>query len=305
VRGRRSRLLAHRHRDGSVHVQDDGQEQRCCDDDDATPYRDCRDLYASPVTVGCALGQSGSSGSPCIPCAYKVGCFDVALDAGLCRLVPNRRSETCPRAASSSNSASAETNAVNNAQIEGPLGYRPNMRVLTLGDGDFSFSLAIARLILGSRRRGEEITRRGIESSSLLVATSYEARETLVKVYPSVTETIAELETLGAMVLFEVDATASFRATLLPLIHPRHEGDNGTGTTALLFDRIVWNFPCAAVEKGQDGQNREMDRNKDLVRKFVSNARRILEPQMGQIHMNHKTKVSAVPCADLKCLFCP
>jgi 25S rRNA (uracil2634-N3)-methyltransferase len=55
------------------------------------------------------------------------------------------------------------------------------------------------------------------------------------------------------------------------------------------FDRICWNFPCTAIANGQDGQNDDMDRNKDLVRKFMNGAIQMLKCQ-GEIHMCHKTK---------------
>jgi 25S rRNA (uracil2634-N3)-methyltransferase len=135
------------------------------------------------------------------------------------------------------------------------------MSVLAVGDGDFSFSLALARMTSG----------KGLEASS------YESKKTLLEVYPGIQATMDELESLGAKLFFQVDAT-NIRETL-PLAAKEK------------YDRIVWNFPCEAVRKGQDGQNKEMDRNKDLVRRFVDNARTLLVKKTGQIHINHKTKV--------------
>jgi hypothetical protein len=205
------------------------------------PNRVCHNLYASHITYGCAI-QRG-----CVPCAYKICCFDVALDHEFCRAVPNQRPEMCPR-----------TSDI--AGLPGTIGYIGGMKVLTVGDGDFTFSLAIARMVSGSG----------------LVATSYESRETLCSVYPGVEKTIAELMSLDADIRFNVDATR-IRATL-PSIKERS------------FHRIVWNFPCEAGSQGRDGQNKEMELNKNLVHEFVANARHLLLEQ-GQVHITHKTKV--------------
>lgn len=170
------------------------------------------------------------------------------MDKEFCRAVANQRPEMCRRS------------KLQKGQL-GTLGYNaPGMKVLTVGDGDFTFSLAIARMVSGKG----------------LVATSYESRGTVSAVYSGIEETLSELETLGATIHFNVDATR-IRDTL-----PMNKEN--------LFDRIVWNFPCEAVSKGQDGQNKEMERNKDLVRKFVASARHLLD-KGGEIHMNHKTKV--------------
>ena len=202
------------------------------------PVRDCHRLYSSTITYNCAIRRG------CVPCAYKICCFDVALDKEFSTLVPNQRPELCPRSSDKKG-------------LVGTFGYEPAMSILTVGDGDFSFSLAIARILPGAE----------------VVATSYESRETLVSVYPSVVSTLAELESLGAKVYFRVDGTQL--ATTLPCQSS--------------FHRIVWNFPCEAVSKGRDGQNEEMERNKVLVRDFVASARHLLLRQ-GQIHINHKTK---------------
>jgi len=275
------------------------------------PFRNCDGLLASRCTVDCALRGSGDGADTCcVPCSYKIGCFDVALDTELCRLVPNQRPETCPRAANGAAAATGKQwQRLGGADA---LGYtnEKNLNVLTVGDGDFSFSLAVARLILSQAETGSR------PPSSLLIATSYETEDTLRQCYPSVTETIQELRRLGAVVLFEIDATDDFRNVLVPSVRSHLSASRSTPTpfaeelsgtdneTHLFFDRIVWNFPCTAIAKGQDGQNKEMDRNKDLVRRFVANAAPYLAPSeesfsgerrgrrrpAGQIHINHKTK---------------
>jgi Domain of unknown function (DUF2431) len=207
-------------------------------EEEAPPHRDCDRLCASAATVHCALHH-------CIPCAYKIGAFDVALDASFCKVVPNQRPELCPRAKDQGNTSPV-------------LGYGQGMKVLTVGDGDFSFSLALARF------------------GCKVVATSYESKETVRKVYSSVhiEDTLAGLESLGAVIAYGVDAT-NLKGTLPTALANR------------TFQRIVWNFPCSAVAKGQDGQNQEMEQNKKLVRDFVNNARIFCNDR---IYINHKTK---------------
>jgi hypothetical protein len=207
--------------------------------------RDTSSLYASAMTVDCA--HRG-----CVPCAYKIGSFDVSLDKEFCKQVPNQRPEQCPRV--------SETTARN-----GTLGFEEGMSVLTVGDGDFSFSLAVARLLCGENCRPS------------LVVTSYEDKTTLQNVYgPGFLDTLAELETLGAKVCFKVDATA-LKATC-PILESK------------TFHRICWNFPCTAIAKGQDGQNVEMEQNKDLVRRFVANSLEFLSRSDGEVLICHKTK---------------
>lgn len=209
--------------------------------EDPPPLRDCDRLCASATTVYCALHH-------CIPCAYKIATFDVALDSSFCKEVPNQRPEVCPRTQQKPGSTSSAL-----------LGYEQGMKVLTVGDGDFSFSLALAR------------------SGCHVTATSYESKETLQNVYSSVQidDTLAELESLGSEMAYRVDGT-NLKGTLPAAMANR------------TFQRIVWNFPCSAIAKGRDGQNQEMDHNLNLVRAFVDNARHFCNN--GQIHFNHKTK---------------
>lgn len=258
--------------------EDAAQDQQPSKDNDNFPAvtRDCSNLWAAAATVQCAMLQR------CIPCAYKIACFDVALDTEFCRSVPNQRPENCPRStppikpndatvASSHDSPSKHASEV-------ILGYRPGMRILTVGDGDFSFSLALARLLAASSFRESKTTK--ATKPTQLVATTYESLATLRQVYPNLDETLAELKQFGVVVVEKVDATR-----LVECLPQLHEDNNHLST----FHRIIWNFPCTAIAGGQDGQNDAMEENKQLVRKFVANAQCLLT-ESGEIHMNHKTK---------------
>ena len=157
------------------------------------------------------------------------------------------------------------------------MGYQRGMSVLTVGDGDLTFSLAVARILFANVEQ-----RQRHENSGRLVATSYESKDTLLKVYPNIGTTIQELESLGATVCYQVDAT-NIAGTL-----PKDVLKAGNDK----FDRITWNFPCSAIGSGQDGQNDAMEFNKQLIRDFVGNAvaSRLVDKVDGEIHMLHKTK---------------
>jgi 25S rRNA (uracil2634-N3)-methyltransferase len=144
------------------------------------------------------------------------------------------------------------------------------MNILCIGDGDFSFSLALARVLLAEGDIDQ--------CNSTIVTTSYESLPALEDIYGKerLWCTIHEVESLGVKVCYDVDATDLQKT--LPLYN---EG---------FFHRIVWNFPCTAVENGQDGQNKEMERNKELIRKFVTSASCMLHAACGEIHIAHKTK---------------
>ena len=186
------------------------------------PIRDTDHLFASPTTIACA--------HTCVPCAYKVGLFDVALDKDFCKQVPNQRPEQCPR-----NSATTS--------VVGTLGFQPSgMSALTVGDGDFSFSLALARIL------------RPRHTKSVLVATSYEDEETLREVYPDFDKTLSELDSLGAKVCYKVDATR-LKDTLPPSLVSK----------GVLYHRICWNFPCSAIAKGQDGRYKSRQLGVEVV----------------------------------------
>jgi len=151
------------------------------------------------------------------------------------------------------------------------------MSVLTVGDGDLTYSLAVARIILSQQPTT------GRTSSSRLVATSYESKESLLRVYPNIQDTMDELVSLGATICYNVDATRLVETLPESVIQRKQQTKK--------FHRIVWNFPCSAVSSGQDGQNDAMEFNKQLVRDFVRRAASdLLHRGDGEIHMLHKTK---------------
>ena len=235
----------------------------------AHPMRDTDRLYAAPETIHCAAHNC------CIPCAYKIGLFDVSLDKEFCQQVPNQRPEQCFRLLSTTRSAQVQS-STETSIISPSIGYHPGMSVLTVGDGDFSFSLAVARILFGTTQQ----SRSDVTTKSKLVATSYESEDTLRRVYPNFDETLDELHQLGATTLYQVDATRLDKTLA------------GESSSVQQFHRICWNFPCTAIAKGQDGQNQEMEDNKELIRKFVVSAMHYLATNCGdgEIHIAHKSK---------------
>jgi hypothetical protein len=153
------------------------------------------------------------------------------------------------------------------------------MNILCVGDGDFSFSLGLARHLCSGKAGYFSSDN---NNNTRIVATSYEKKSTLQKVYSSsFDETLRELESLGVTIAFEVDATR-IQETLTSSL-PNILKQMG-------FHRVIWNFPCTAISNGRDGQNQQMEDNKRLLQGFVKSARSILSRGDGELYMAHKTK---------------
>ena len=249
----------------------------------AYPKRNLDQLYCPAITYLCAIGAHQGQSKPCVPCAYKMCNFDIALDKQFTSQIPNQRPEQCPRSSSSHASSSgggrSEQTDVNTGA---DLGYQRGMKVLTVGDGDFTYSLAVARLIFGD---GDCKSNNNANKEGMVMATSYEDSQTLRGVYPDFDNTLTSLKSYGGTsitIAYNVDATR-LDATL----PDKAQQNNKRG---IKFQRICWNFPCSAIGSGQDGQNDAMEQNKELVRKFVANALPYLDDNGGEIHMIHKTK---------------
>ncbi|OQS02213.1 hypothetical protein THRCLA_05388 [Thraustotheca clavata] len=208
--------------------------------------RDVDRLYMQRSTLQCALEL-------CRPCCYKL------LVYGTSRIVPNQRPELCPRFQEvkvknedeDDNSVEQEPFTIENALVA------KDKSVLTVGDGNFSFSLALTKYL---------------SASNLLTATSHESNATVLETYPDSSRIFTALNNLGVRVLHEIDATNAQQLQTL-------------GS----FDRVVWNFPCVRMENGADGQNNEMEENKKLLHGFFTAVQSILQPG-GEVHVTHKTK---------------
>eukprot|EP01039_Chlorochromonas_danica_P011750 gene11750-13203_t len=194
----------------------------------------------------------------CVACLYKAFPFgtdsmeESSRRALLGHTYPkNTRPESCLRVRESSK------NGV-------PLSYQGlqslKKTILVVGDGDFSFSLALA----------ESNPKRAAKN---LVVSSYESEAKLKDIYPRSHAHVEKLKKMGVEVLFQVDGTA---LSSCPALSQR------------LFDLIAWNFPCVCGSDGADGQVHDLEANLLLMKRFFESSTGILKP-LGQLHITHKT----------------
>ncbi|KAF8781042.1 hypothetical protein HU200_001014 [Digitaria exilis] len=135
--------------------------------------------------------------------------------------------------------------------------YSSTQSILLVGDGDFSFSLALAA---------------AFRSGTNIVATSLDTYEVLLGKYGEAESNIMKLKSLETPVLHGVDVeTMKFH----------------TDMKKRRFDRIVFNFPHAGF-RGREDQIHMINLHKKLLRRFFSNACHLLKP-CGEIHVRHKT----------------
>ncbi|XP_044378805.1 heavy metal-associated isoprenylated plant protein 41-like [Triticum aestivum] len=135
--------------------------------------------------------------------------------------------------------------------------YSSAQSILVVGDGDLSFSLALAT---------------AFGSGEKLVATSFESYVHLISMYSKAESNVAQLKRLGATVLHSVSVKKMKKRTDLK---PRR------------FDRIVFNFPHAGFI-GKENQVHMINAHRLLVQRFFRNASKMLRP-LGEIHVSHKT----------------
>jgi len=201
--------------------------------------RSCKEgnLYCCEETIACIA-------SGCVQCAYKLVAQPTMMlsDPGAnAQYKQNGRPEECLRVRLSSGGGVGER--------EGDrIGlYVPGGAVLTVGDGDLSFSLSLARGIMGKK--------------GLLVATTHLTRAELDAAYGAakMRETVKELKRLGASVHHGVDAMCLVSSL-----------DEKGFPARQKFDRVVWNFPCIEGKggSGKDAQLEEIEDNKALMRAF-------------------------------------
>lgn len=132
--------------------------------------------------------------------------------------------------------------------------------VLIVGDGNFSFARAFLRQNADSIRDGcLDVT-----------ATSLDTKDELVAMYPTAEGILQELAAGGMRVQHDVNATR---------LESYAEFAPPQGQEALLFDRIVFNFPHFA--EGGHKRNK-IHLHRKLLREFFQSARYVLQPQ-GQI----------------------
>ncbi|KAJ7967868.1 DUF2431 domain protein [Quillaja saponaria] len=135
--------------------------------------------------------------------------------------------------------------------------YSSKQRILLVGEGDFSFSLCLAR---------------AFGSAHNLVATSLDYQEHIAKKYSNGIGNVRELEERGCLVLYGVDAKEMSQHFFL---------------RTQRFDRIVYNFPHVGF-LFRENSYCQIQLNKRLVKGFLKNAKVLLRKEGGEIHVTHK-----------------
>ncbi len=191
-----------------------------------------------------------------------------------------------------------EQNARNKKQSVVGL-YAKGDRILTVGDGDLTFSLSLAKRLKKVK----------------LIATTHETRASLEKAYgkDAIKATLAELAICGedVLVLHGVDA-AKLKESLMDAaaVAASNKRDVLERVEKCIdegFDKIVWNFPCVSREEdtgeakdgareGADGRNpADVELNRNLTLTFIANAAVMLKKKKskkkrgaGEVHVTHK-----------------
>jgi 25S rRNA (uracil2634-N3)-methyltransferase len=203
-----------------------------------------QEVYIHEDTFRCAVKEQ------CIPCFYKI------FPLWKSKFFPNQRPEMCPRSRNLGPSSG-----------QGLYSYSSREKViLTVGDGDFSFSLSLSNDL--RQEKSHPIN---------LIATSYESGETVRSVYPTAVENIHLLNSRGVPVLHNVDST---KLESVPLLSQEYQHG---------IDIIVWNFPCKRAEFGADAQVDDIEENRELLKGFFHSAQRFIKSDHSEIHVTHKT----------------
>jgi 25S rRNA (uracil2634-N3)-methyltransferase len=99
----------------------------------------------------------------------------------------------------------------------------PSRRVLLVGEGNFSFALALLRL----RNQQPGVDRGELPSGANLTATGFDSESTVLQKYPDAVDILRELDEAHVRVLHEVDATDIQRrvSSIVPARCVVHHGD--------------------------------------------------------------------------------
>ncbi|TKY47074.1 hypothetical protein E2542_SST29129 [Spatholobus suberectus] len=135
--------------------------------------------------------------------------------------------------------------------------YSSDHQILLVGEGDFSFSLSLAK---------------SFGSAANIVSSSLNSYDDVIKMYKHAKSNLDDLHKLGACLLHGVDAT---KMELHPDLKMRR------------FDRVIFNFPHAGFH-GREDNIWLIEMHKALVLGFFENARCMLRAN-GEIHVSHKT----------------
>lgn len=220
-----------------------------------TNFRNTTNLWAHTSTVTCAL-------QGCTVCCYKIivklpkNEFGKHVYQG-CK--SNERPENCLRL-----KGDQEAFSFCKALELTPL---KSIKILVVGDGNFSFSLSFFSQFL----------KNNLFQDFSLVTSTYFAEKELEELYPDALSNIEKLSALrDCTVLYNIDAT-NFKSS--------------KKLTKEKFNLILFNFPCVDAKVGNDAQSENKEENVKLVQDFLDSASSILSKDEGsKIIVTHKTK---------------
>ncbi|KAF9679318.1 hypothetical protein SADUNF_Sadunf06G0002600 [Salix dunnii] len=135
--------------------------------------------------------------------------------------------------------------------------YSSKHRILLVGEGDFSFSVSLAR---------------AFGSASNLAYVCLCCVDNIAKKYSNGVRNVRELEEKGGIVLYGVDAKEMSQHFFL---------------RTQRFDRIVYNFPHVGF-LFREASYCQIQLNKRLIKGYLSNAKALLKQDKGEIHVTHK-----------------
>ncbi|XP_052178335.1 uncharacterized protein At4g26485-like [Diospyros lotus] len=136
--------------------------------------------------------------------------------------------------------------------------YSSRQKILLVGEGDFSFSASLAA---------------AFGSATNIVSTSLDSEGFLTRNYGSAMANIGCLRGRGAKVFHGVDATEMAENFMF---------------RGMKFDRVVFNFPHAGFFRDESRES-QLRRNKNLIRLFMRNAKKMIVEAKGEIHITHKS----------------
>ena len=200
-------------------------------------------VFVHKTTLKCAVYND------CIVCLHKI-INKQSIPRSIESLIPpNQRPETCPR------------HNLSLVEQDSKLIYDDNIKILTLGDGDFSFSLSLIN---------------GGHPSTHLIATSYESYQSITTVYPNCKQILDTLKSNNVLTYHNVDATDIHASNRDIKLHS--------------FDVVIWNFPCVGHKAGADGQASEIEINQQMLKTFFTNITSYFSPYgQCEVHLTHKT----------------
>ncbi|KAG7538112.1 hypothetical protein ISN44_As13g019300 [Arabidopsis suecica] len=122
--------------------------------------------------------------------------------------------------------------------------YNNKQKILLIGEGDFSFSLSLAR---------------AFGSATNLTATSLDTQGELERKFKNGKANVEELERLGCSVVYGVNV---------------HSMTTKPSVGSALYDRVIFNFPHAGFDYGREHEIKTIMRHQELVRGFMKSARK-------------------------------